>query len=360
MKKILFIAHHRNNRAPGQKYRFEQYFDYLRDNNIQCELAFWINEKNDKILYHKGKYFSKILLAFKAYAIRILNLTKLNHYDLIIVFREALPTRSIFFEWYISRSRVPLVYDFDDAIWVKDISNVNRKLSWFKNEKKIEKLLPLCSHITCGNSFLANYAKKFNTNISIIPSTVDTTLYKPLKKKYNDDEIIIGWVGSHTTIKHFELITDVFLDLKKKYNDRIKFVVIGDENYVNKKLNLKGQKWDNTKEVELFNSFDIGVMPLPKDEWAKGKCGMKGLLYMSVGKPAVLSNVGMNKDIINHGVNGFLPVGHNEWVDVLSKLVEDKTLRKKVGDEGRKTVINKYSIEVVKNSYLKLYRSLMK
>ena len=360
MKKILFIAHHRPNRAPGQRYRFEKYFEYLKSKNIHCELSYWINKNNDKVLYSKGYYFQKIILALKAYSVRFLNIFKLKNYDLIVVFREALPTRSIFFEKVISWSKVPFIYDFDDAIWIKDVSDVNRKISWFKNEKKIEKLLPICDHITCGNNYLADFAKKFNSNVSIIHSTVDTDLYKPIKTKNNQDAVRIGWVGSHTTIKHFELITDVFLELKKKYKKKVKFVVIGDENYRNDKLKLKGKKWQNKKEVALFNSFDIGVMPLPNDEWTKGKCGMKGLLYMSVGIPAVMSNIGMNKEIINHGENGFLPVGHQQWVDVLSNLIENDKLRKEIGQNGRKTVIDRYSKKKVKKTYYDLYTSLMK
>ena len=152
----------------------------------------------------------------------------------------------------------------------------------------------------------------------------------PLKKLNKNGQVKIGWIGSHTTVKHFEMITDVYLKLKLKYKDKIDFVLIGDENYHHKKLGIKGLKWEKNKiEVELFNSFDIGIMPLPNNEWAKGKCGMKGLLYMSVGIPSVMSNVGMNKDIIKHGVNGFLPVGEKQWIDVLSKLIENKELRKK-------------------------------
>ena len=207
---------------------------------------------------------------------------------------------------------------------------------------------------------MANYASKFNSNITIIPSTVDTDIYKPIEKLNKNGQVKIGWVGSHTTVKHFEMITDVYLKLKSKYKDKIDFVLIGDENYHNKQLGIKGLKWENKMEVELFNSFDIGIMPLPNNEWAKGKCGMKGLLYMSVGIPSVMSNVGMNKDIIEHGENGFLPVGEKQWVEVLSKLIENKELRKKIGDKGRKTVLEKYSKNKIKKTYLDLYTSLMK
>jgi glycosyltransferase involved in cell wall biosynthesis len=360
VKKILFLAHHRLDRSPGQRYRFEQIFDYLETNGIECYLANIISESDEIALYRSQNILRKIVVGLKSYKRRFVHLLSVRSYDLVVVYREALPSRSTFFEKLIAKKNIPILFDFDDAIWVKDVSIVNKKLSWFKDEKKIEKLLPLCSHITCGNSYLAAYANRFNNNVSIIPSTVDTSNYKPVSSKNRDGIVRIGWVGSHTTIKHFELITDVFLELKKKYKKKVKFVVIGDENYKNNKLKLKGKKWENDKEVELFNSFDIGVMPLPNDEWTKGKCGMKGLLYMSVGVPAVMSNVGMNKDIIENGVNGYLPVGQEEWITVLSNLIEDNKLRKKIGEKGRKTVIEKYSKNTVKKTYLDLYSSLMK
>jgi len=360
LKKILFLAHHRLNRSPGQRYRFEQFFDYLQKNEILCYLSFIIYEKDEKALYYSKNLFGKVKLALNSIIRRIIHIKNIKDFDLVVIYREALPFKSTFFENYIAKKKIPMVYDFDDAIWVKDVSEVNKKISFFKDEKKIEKILPLCKYVTCGNEYLANFALKFNSNVVIIPSTVDTDIYKPIKKNNINSPVKIGWVGSHTTIKHFELISDVYLELKSKYNNKVEFIVIGDENYKNEKLNLQGKKWENDKEVQLFNSFDIGVMPLPNNNWTKGKCGMKGLLYMSVGLPTVMSNVGMNKDIINDGINGFLPTGNKEWIDVLSKLIEDKELRKKIGDKGRETVLEKYSKNIIKKTYLDLYTSLMK
>ena len=360
MKKILFLAHHRLDRSPGQRYRFEQFFDYLQKNEILCYLSFIIYEKDEKALYYSKNLFGKVKLALNSIIRRIIHIKNIKDFDLVVIYREALPFKSTFFENYIAKKKIPMVYDFDDAIWVKDVSEVNKKISFFKDEKKIEKILPLCKYITCGNEYLANFALKFNSNVVIIPSTVDTDIYKPIQKNNKNSTVKIGWVGSHTTIKHFELISDVYLELKTKYNNNVEFVVIGDENYKNEKLNLQGKKWENDKEVQLFNSFDIGVMPLPNNDWTKGKCGMKGLLYMSVGLPTVMYNVGMNKDIINDGINGFLPTGNKEWIDVLSKLIEDKELRKKIGDKGRETVLEKYSKNIIKKTYLDLYTSLMK
>ncbi len=357
-KKILFVAHHRLDRSPGQRYRFEQVFDYLESKGLECTLANIISEEDEYSLYHSNNIIRKIWIGIKSYKKRILDLLNTNNFDLIVIYREALPTRTTFFEKAVSKKNIPILFDFDDAIWIKDVSSVNKKISWFKDENKIERLLPLCDHITCGNEYLAKYASKFNSNVTIIPSSVDTKLYRSLNKKANG-VVKIGWVGSHTTVKHFESITPVFKKLKSRYADGIEFTVIGDENYVNNDLNIKGVRWENKNEVELFNSFDIGVMPLPNNDWTKGKCGMKGLLYMSVGIPTVMSNVGMNQEIVNHGENGFLASAEKEWIQILSKLIEDKKLREKIGKEGRKTVLDKYSKDSVKEKYYQLYNSLI-
>ena len=358
-KKILFVAHHRLDRSPGQRYRFEQYFSYLNKNGISCELANIISEKDDQILYNSYNYLKKGLIAINAYRKRYLNYKSVKNYDLIVLYREAVLTRSIIFEKLFSSSGVPIVFDFDDAIWIKDVSNSNKMLSFLKNEKKIEKILPLCSHVTCGNEYLKEYASKFNSNVTIIPSTVDTELYVPMHLNGTSSQVKIGWVGSHTTIKHFQKIINVYKRLKDKYNENISFRVIGDDNYRNDELGIVGEKWDNNKEVELFNSFDIGVMPLPKDQWTEGKCGMKGLLYMSTGKPAVVSAVGANNTIIDHAENGFLCSGEDQWFDTLSLLIENPKLRRKIGEKGRLTIEEKYSTISQRDKYLQLYLSLI-
>ena len=218
-------------------------------------------------------------------------------------------------------------------------------------------ILPLSTHVTAGNQYLADFALKYNKNVSVIPSTIDCTKYKPVKEVR--DKVIIGWVGSHTTVKHFELVINVYHKLKDKYGSKIDFKVIGDPNYTNKRLGIVGEPWDNSKEVEHFNSIDIGIMPLDEDAWTKGKCGMKGLLYMSVGKPAVMSAVGMNTEIIEHGVNGYTPKGEEQWFEVLSELIENPELRESIGTKGRETVVQRFSLESQKIKFLNIYCALL-
>lgn len=357
MKRVLFIAHHRLDRSPGQRYRFEQYFDWFKQNGIDCELSNLLDEEDDKNLYASGNYWNKLKIAINSYKKRRNDLKRIKDYDLVVIYREALITRGTNFERKVAKSGVPMMFDFDDAIWVKDMSEGNKWLSFLKSSDKIKKILPLCTHVTAGNEYLAEFAKKYTANVSVVPSTIDCTKYVPSES--NNDQVTIGWVGSHTTVKHFELVTNVYKRLLDKYGSKIKFKVIGDPIYRNAMLDITGIPWENDREVELFNSIDIGVMPLEEDAWTKGKCGMKGLLYMSVGKPAVMSAVGMNTEIINHGINGYVPIGEDEWFEVLSQLIEQPELRRRIGAEGRKTVLNKYSFDVVKHQMLSIYAGVL-
>lgn len=150
--------------------------------------------------------------------------------------------------------------------------------------------------------------------------------YAPVPK-HKSDKITIGWSGSITTIKHFEFALPVLRKLKEKYGDRLRFKVIGDASYTNEELGIKGIGWKREDEVKELSEFDIGVMPLPDDEWANGKCGLKGLQYMALEIPTIMSPVGVNTEIIKDGKNGFLASEINEWLEKTSRLIENSDLR---------------------------------
>ena len=109
-------------------------------------------------------------------------------------------------------------------------------------------------------------------------------------------------------------------------------------------MNIKGVKWTSQSEVAELSEIDIGIMPLPNDEWTKGKCALKGLLYMSLEQAAVLADVGVNSEIIQNGVNGFLATSTEDWVEKLSLLIDNPNLRQEMGQKGRQTVVQHYSV----------------
>ncbi len=359
MKRILFVTHHRKDRSPGQRFRFEQYLGYLASNGYDIVFSNILNAEQDKILYSSGRYFAKALVVLRATYTRLVNVLQANSFDVIFVFREAYLTGTPLFEKLLARSRAKLIFDFDDSIWLDNVSEANKALSFLKNASKTAGIIQVCDLIFAGNRYLAQYAQQYNSNVVIIPTTIDTDEYKPAGQVQDSDIITIGWSGSVTTIQHFGFAVPFLLKLKEKYGKRIKITVVGDGAYRHDALEIQGLPWRKQDEVNELSRFDIGIMPLPDDEWARGKCGLKGLQYMALGVATVMSPVGVNTEIIQDGENGMLASTADEWLDKLSLLIENPDLRKRLGAAGRKTVVEKYSVQAWQDKYLAYFNQLV-
>ncbi|MBS1637323.1 MAG: glycosyltransferase family 4 protein [Bacteroidetes bacterium] len=354
MPKILFISDHRLNRSPSQRYRYEQYLSFFREQGYDLSFSELINAKDDAVFYGKGRLLQKVWVMVKSIGIRFRDLRRAGHFDIIFIQREALFIGSSFFEKRFFRSGARVIFDFDDSIWLLDTSPENKKWEWLKNPGKTAVNIANAHAVIAGNAYLADYARQFNKAVYIIPTTIDTDFHKPMPELRGQGPVVIGWSGSLSTIKHFEYALPFLKKLKQKYGDAIAIKVIGDGHYKNEELHTISQNWNATDEVRDLNTFDIGIMPLPHDEWAKGKCGLKGLSYMACGVPAVMSPVGVNTEIIQHGQNGFLADNTDEWVAVLSELIENKALRERTGQAGRETILAQYSVEANKQKYLQV------
>ncbi len=361
MPNILFIVDHRINRSPSQRYRFEQYLNYFKSQGFNWELSEIITKKDDKIFYHPGNYFKKTIIVLKSFFIRLKDLQRSKNFDIIFIQREALLIGSSFFEkQFYKKSNV--VFDFDDSIWLLDTSPENKKFEFLKNSDKTKVNIANAQAVIAGNTYLANYAKQFNNKVTIIPTTIDTNIHKPISKNISSEtkKIVIGWSGSISTMKHFEMAIPVIKELLIKYPNQLEIHVIGQAAYKNKELEIISKSWHSDTEVADLNCFDIGIMPLPDDEWAKGKCGLKGLSYMACGIATVMSPVGVNTEIIQHNYNGYLATTQKEWLDALSTLIENKEMRELIGRRGLETVANRYSLEANKRLYIDVFNSLIK
>jgi glycosyltransferase involved in cell wall biosynthesis len=356
-KSILYIVHHRLNRSPGQRYRCEQYLRYLEEAGFSYTFSPIIKTSHeDYCLYQSSRITDKAFVFLKSFFRRIRDVFRAYRYDYIFIYREAFLTGSVFFERLLKWSGAKIILDFDDAIWLPDISEANKKLSFLKRPGKINDIINLSDIVIVGNEYLRQYASRMNPNTVIFPSTIDLDYYQYVPKKTTENQtIVIGWSGSHTTIKHFETIVPVLKMIKQKFGEDVVFKVYGDKNYHNEELNITGIQWSHETEVDVISSFDIGIMPLPNDQWSQGKCAMKGLQYMGLGIPAVLAPVGMNKDVIQHGVNGFLASSEDDWMNCLSELVKSKELRLKLGKNGRLTVEQKFSCQQLHDRYVDIF-----
>ncbi len=359
MKKILFIASHRKDRAPGQRFRFEQYFDYLQEHGFHCELSYILNKKDDQRFYSDSSFLVKAFIILKNFWKRMSDIRKASGYDIIFIFREAQMTGSTFIEKRFKRSGKKIVFDFDDAIWLQDVSDANKHFGWMKNPDKTAKIIQLSDMVFAGNPYLADFASNYNGNVKIVPTTIDTEEYKRIPKDPADQSICIGWSGSITTIKHFEHALPILEQIRQRYGDKVTFKVIGDANYRHPGLDISGIAWTKEDEIKELSTFDIGIMPLPDDKWANGKCGLKGLQYMALEIPTIMSPVGVNGEIIKDGENGFLADKDEEWIQKLSQLIEKAELRKQLGGAGRKTVVERYSVKAWESKYLEYFEALL-
>lgn len=358
MPRILFVTQHRTDRSPGQRFRYEQYLDALQADGWDYDLSPIVSAEDDKILYSRKNYLAKARFLRRCHQIRRRDVERMNDYDVIFIYRGALMTRGIRYEKLLRQSRAKLIFDFDDAVWLLKVSDANRRFGWMKDPGKTSRLIGMSDQVFAGNEYLANYARGFNRNVIVMPTTIDTDEYLPRQRRA-DGPVVIGWSGSITTIEHFQFAVPVLKAIKEKYGDRVTFRVIGDSNFRMPELGIEGLPWRKETELEDLWAVDIGIMPLPNDEWAQGKCGLKGLQYMALGIPTLMSPVGVNSKIITPGKDGFLPSGMEEWISQLSRLIEDEELRRTMGDAARNTVVQEYSRKAWEQRYVGYYNALI-
>ena len=209
-----------------------------------------------------------------------------------------------------------------------------------------------------GNEFLADYARANTENVTIIPTTIDTDKYEFIERTDNPEIVTIGWSGSFSTIQHLDTIRNVLQELAKTEKFRLR--VIGTPEYQLPGVDVEAIQWRSETELDDLRHIDIGLMPLPDDNWSKGKCGLKALQYMALGVPSICSPVGVNSTIIRDGENGFLAESKAEWVEKIKQLIHSPELRRKLGRAGRETVEREYSAKIVAPKVLEVFRSAVK
>jgi glycosyltransferase involved in cell wall biosynthesis len=236
--------------------------------------------------------------------------------------------------------RVPYAFDFDDAIYLPAASEANRRLAWLKGAGKARRVAAGASLVVAGNSHLAGWARRHARRVTVIPTTVDTERYQ-VRGRPVPDRVCVGWSGSPTTIVHLRLLEPVLARLQREEGIRIR--VIGDASYRIDGVEVESLDWRAATELGDLGDIDIGVMPMPDDEWSRGKCGLKALQYMALGIPAVISPVGVNREIAGGGA-AILASTQDEWLTALRTLIGDAELRSRVGAAGRARVEERYSV----------------
>lgn len=331
--------------APSTRYRVYQYLPYLEANGIAPTVSRFIDSSDFfRRLYQPGGVAAKAAYFGERIISRLLDLTRVGRFDAVFIQREALPIGPALFETLAAKLGAPLIFDFDDAIYLPHASDANRWVSWLKQPGKTAAIVRHSRQVIVGNGVLAAYAQQYNPQVTIIPSSIDATLY-PVRaiEQARPDVITLGWVGSGSNLSYLHQIAPALRQLSQSH--RVRVEVVGGTIAL-EGIEVHCRPWQLANEISDLHSFDIGLMPLPDNPWTQGKGGFKAIQYMGVGLPVVASPVGINTEIIKDGVNGCLAASTAEWLGALTRLVEDAALRRRLGEAGRATVVERYSTQV--------------
>jgi glycosyltransferase involved in cell wall biosynthesis len=353
MKKIIILSLYPQGLVPGPRFRYEQYLNFLKERFEVRLLSFFNKEDYKKI--HSGAHSSILVMAVvKGYLWTIYHVLKCLNADFVFIYRDVTPFGFPLAEWIIAKVlRKKIIYDFDDAVWLTDLSPKERIKIWLRNPPKTDKIISWSHKISCGNSYLCHHAHRYNNNVVLNPTTIDTAnLHNEVKDQYTS-KVVIGWTGSHSTLKYLDPIVPVIAKLEKELE--FDFVVICNKNPSYELHSFHFKPWNKKTEIEDLLTFNIGVMPLPDDEWSKGKCGFKALQYMALGMPALVSPVGVNADIVQNGINGFFCESFQDWEKNTRLLLSDAKLRATMGKQAIDTVEKHYSVLSNKDNFLSLF-----
>lgn len=372
--KVIYLSKY-SSIGPSSRYRIYQYLPYLAEHGIDVDVRPLLKGRYFEIIKIENfiiKNIFKIFYAIYRYIIRFFDVLKAGKYNLVVIEHQAFPYLPFFLDYIVKILNKNIILEFDDAIYLT-------------HPKKMPKLIRMSKAIIVGNNFLKDYAIKFNQNVKVVPTVIDMMRYSanpphriplpvcrtgrpqgereikaisvispPLTGggRGEGGKIIICWIGLAYNIDYLKQLANVF----EKLSDKIILKIICNKGIKIEGVNIIFKKWSIETEVEEIQSSHIGIMPLKDDEWARGKCGLKLLQYMAAGIPSVASPVGVNKEIISDGVNGFFASSSDEWYEKLLMLCEDSELRNKIDLVGRMTVEEKYSIDIWAPKLAEIYK----
>jgi len=328
--KVIFLTHFSNQ---GHRFRVEQYFPYLMAHQVEPKWQPITGSLAERLALYKG----------------------LPSYDVVCIQRRLFSP----FEFYTIRKKSKKVlFDIDDAIMYR--SSSSPRPHSFSRWLKFRWIVRGSDAVTVGNQFLKDEVLKTDRRkeVFLVPTSIDTSIY-PKKKQFSDQlEVILGWIGTKGNLKYLRTLEPVFETIAKRFPN-VKLKIVSNDFYDSPFLPVIKKPWRLEDENEDLITFDIGLMPLNDDLWSRGKCGLKIIQYLSVGVPVVCTPVGINCDIVKDRENGFWAMGHQEWIDRLTALIQNPDLRYQMGLKGIELVEREYSLSVTSEKFFQVLQNLL-
>lgn len=358
---ILFLTKY-NHRGGSSKHIVYSYLEFYQQAGIHCTVVPLFDDSYfsfrdlgrpatlGEIVRHSG-YFSRRILE------RISNAMQGDKFDVVIIEKELIPYFPFGLEIVLRWLQPKLVSLYDDAVHVH-YRNHPWRIVRFLCRKKIQHVIEISTHVITWNRNLAEYARQFNPNVTMVDTAIDLRRYRCKIKQppSPNGHVVIGWIGTPNSFPYLTSLEPVFQELATRYD--IELCVISSNEFRSGNISVTNRKWALETEVDDLCCCDIGIMPLVDNEWTRGKSAYKLVQYMGVGIPAVSSPVGVNTEIIRDGVNGFLADTPETWIKKLSLLIENPELRRQQGLAGRRLVENTYSIQSVAPRLIQVLKGL--
>jgi glycosyltransferase involved in cell wall biosynthesis len=349
--------------AAAQRLKFEQYYDDWRADGWDITISPYMDMALWRVLFEPGNLPAKVMGAIKGTFRRFCDMFRVGRYDLVYCHMYVTPVGSSIFERLTRLLAKRLVFDVEDNVLVGQKLDSRDNPNWFirlvKGRSKAKYLLRTADHVITSSPFLNDTCLEINERraCTYISSSVDTGRFVPANRYRNDGPVTLGWTGTFSSRPFLDMLRPVLQEVARRRSVRLK--VIGNFDYDLPGVNLDVVRWSAEEEVAQLQSIDIGLYPLPIDDWVTGKSGLKAIQYMAFGLPCVATDVGTTPRIIRDGENGLLVRTDAEWIAAIERLVDDPDLRRRLGEQARLDALAHYSVAAVASDYRRVLNGVM-
>jgi L-malate glycosyltransferase len=361
--RMLVICPYPQGVAAGQRLKYEQYFDDWRASGYEIDVSPFMNDPLWRVAYVRGHILTKFFGLLLGYVRRVRDLFRVGSYDVVFIHMWVTPFGTALFERLTRALTRRLIFDVEDNVLVgltlPDSVEPNPIKRLLKGQQKARFLIQTADYVISSSPFLNDFCMEINRKKKCvyISSSVDTDCFVPLEKPGGDRLLTIGWTGTFSSQIYLDLLRETFQRLAQRVPYKLR--VIGNFQYELDGVDLEVVQWSKEREVKDLQAIDIGVYPLPIDDWVLGKSGLKAIQYMAFGLPIVATEVGTTPLLITNEVNGLLVKTDEEWLEALERLLKDASLRAGLGKAARESAVANYSTKAIAGQYRRVLNDVM-
>ena len=337
--------------AASSRYRVAQYLPYLRARGIEYTVASAVSEGVYAKFTGPGRKARPLWYHAFETPRRLVQILGGRRYDIVFVQKALMSAYLKGTLGLLRRCAKRVIVDVDDAVHRKPPHPLRSRWKWIEDREQMNRLFAASDLVLAGNDWLADEARKTGRRVETLPTVVDTERFVPPEN--GAAPFRIGWIGGSSTTRSLEAVVPVLNGLQDAETD-----LVGADRAQLSMNGLSVREWTLDSEVQDIQGFSVGIMPLPKTEWSKGKCALKAIQYMACGVPCVATPFGAVRDIIRDEENGLFADTEEKWRDAFERL-RDPELRKKLGEAGRATVRERYSLDATAPRFIELLESVL-